>query len=397
MYQKTFGDSVMPQLWKIKRELIRLIRQAAEAPFDASSFLFGSYYYDCFLSRKQQKWQGVQEKSIRRAIYLIFPVDGLLPTHIRTLKYLSSKGLCITVVSNTPLSSQDKTKLLKQCHRYIERPNFGYDFGGYRDGILSMREELQEIEQLVLINDSVWFPICSKTDWIDDVETLDVDFSGAVSNYGLPRIEAAMFRELKFEYRTEHKNFHYCSFALSFGKNILHAPHFLSFWKHFPLTSKKNRTVRRGEIGLTTWVLKHGYTHGETLGVASLKLQLDVLDDHRLTEVASQVIIPEDPRLKKVKNDLLSRVDQVTRSELISFILTAAARQGTGYALAYLSIFELGYPFLKKSPLWLDSDSSEISLRILKKIDTPASREALVEAKLLQAARLKTTPVSSQV
>ncbi len=386
----------MPQLWKVKRELIRLVRQVREVPLDASSFLFGSYYYDYFLSKKQKSWQGAQTKSTRRAVYLIFPVNGLLQTHIRTLRYLSSKGLCTTVVSNAPLSLQDQASLLEKCHRYIERPNFGYDFGGYGDGILSMQEEFQEMEQLVLINDSVWFPVSSKTDWLDDVEKLDVDFSGAVSNYGVPRIEAAMFRELNFEYRTEHKNFHYCSFALSIRENILHDLRFLSFWKNFPLTSKKNKTVRRGEIGLTAWVLKHGYTHAETLGVASLKLHLDLLDDHRIAEVASQVIIPEDPRLKDVKSDLLSQTSLVSRDELINFILTAAARQGTGYALAYLSIFELGYPFLKKSPLWLDSDSSQISLSILKKLDNPASREALEEAKLLQAERLKENSISSQ-
>jgi len=381
----------VPQLWKVKRELKRLAWQVGEVPFDVSSFLFGSLYYDWALSGQQRKLDGAQGYSTRRAVYLIFPNNGLLPTHIRSLKYLSSKGLCITVVSNAPLNLDDEAKLLKECHLYIERPNFGYDFGGYRDGILSMREDLQEAEQLVLVNDSSWFPVCSRTDWLDDVDALDVDFAGAVSNYGLPRMEATAFRDLEFNYRAEHKNFHYCSFALSIGEKILHDPHFLRFWKYFPLTNKKNRTVRRGEIGLTAWVLKHGYSHGETLGVANLKVRLDLLDDQRLAEVASHVIIPEDLRLKKVKSDLMSQLGRVPRSDMISFILTAAARQGAGYALAYLSIFELGYSFLKKSPLWLDPDSAEISLRILEKIDTPASREALEEAKLLKAVRSKVT------
>ncbi|MFK7878314.1 rhamnan synthesis F family protein [Roseobacter sp.] len=317
-------------------------------------------------------------------MYLIFPINGLLPTHIRSLNYLLSKGLSVTVVSNVPLSSTDEEKLLTLCHCYIERPNFGYDFGGYRDGILALEQTLSQTKQLVLINDSVWFPVSSQTDWLEDIDSLNVDFSGAVSNYGMPRVEAENFRDLNFDYHTDHKNFHYCSFALSFGENILHYPGFVRFWKHFPLTSKKKRTVRRGEIGLTAWVLKHGFTHGETLGVAHLNDYLDSLSDDRLAEIASKVIIPEDARLKAVKKELLSQIDTLSRKELTGFILTAAARQGAGYALAYFSIFELGYPFLKKSPLWLDRESSDISLWLLEKLGTPASQDALKEATMLQ-------------
>ncbi|MGB7271554.1 MAG: rhamnan synthesis F family protein [Albidovulum sp.] len=385
-------NSDMPKFWKIKRELIRLARQTVEVPVDAVNFLFGSYYYDFFVSKNKQMWRGAQGSSPQKAVYLIFPVNGLLATHIRTLEYLSSKGLSVTVVSNIPLNPEDRVTVLKHCHQFIERPNFGYDFGGYRDGILSLKDSLREAEQLVLINDSVWFPIVTETDWLDDVRALDVDFAGAVSNYGMPRMEAENFRALDFNYRTDHKNFHYCSFALCIGKTILHDPGFLRFWKRFPLTNKKKKTVRRGEIGLTAWVLKRNFTHGETLGVAKLMHYLEALDDQKLADVASNVMIPEDPRLKALKSETLSGLDSVPRADLIKFILTAAARQGTGYALAYLSVFELGFPFLKKSPLWLDSDASDISIRILEKIDTPASREALTDARVLRK-RLKTSDV----
>lgn len=374
----------MLQHWKFKRELKRLARHTVDFPIDAMSFVFGSLYYDLFLSSKRRVLSGQQGDSPRRAIYLIFPVQGLLPTHIRTLKYLLSKGLSVTVVSNIPLSTTDEEKLLTMCHCYIERPNFGYDFGGYRDGILSLKKTLCQTKQLILINDSVWFPVSSQTDWLEDVNSLNVDFSGAVSNYGMPRVEAENFRDLDFDYQTDHKNFHYCSFALSFGENILHHPGFMRFWKRFPLTSKKKRTVRRGEIGLTAWVLKHGFTHGETLGVPHLKQYLNALPDHQLAEIASKVIIPEDPRLKAVKKALLPQIDTLSRKELTGFILTAATRQGVGYALAYFSVFELGYPFLKKSPLWLDKEASDISLWLLEKMGTPESQDALKEAKILR-------------
>ncbi len=374
----------MPQLWKISREVKRLLWKPVYLPVNALSFWFGATYYDLFHSHKRRIVAGQQSSSVRKAIYLIYPSSGLLPTHLTTLKYLASKGLSVTVVSNLPLNPDEEISLLQFCHRYIERPNFGYDFGGYRDGVLSLKSELSETDQLLLINDSAWFPIHAETDWLDDIQALNVDFAGAVSNYGVPRPNPESFREMSFDYRTDHKNFHYCSFALSIGANILRSPGFFDFWKHFPLTNKKNRTVRRGEIGLTAWVLKNGFSHGDTVGIANLVQFLETLEDRRLLEIATQTIIPEDARMKSVKADLLPSLENMSRQELIRFILTATARQGAAYALADFLIFERGYPFLKKSPLALDPEAAKISLRILEKIDTAAAREALAEAQVLR-------------
>ncbi|WP_298976289.1 rhamnan synthesis F family protein [uncultured Roseobacter sp.] len=377
----------MPQWWKIRRELKRLGNHLLEWPTDTTNFLFGTFYYDRFLAHKKTILSGLQDTTDKRAVYLIFPKNGLQPGHFRTLDYLASKGFAVTVVSNLPLNPGQKVAVLPKCHMYIERPNYGYDFGGYRDGILSMRNDVAAIKQLVLLNDSVWFPVSSKTDWLADVDDLGVEFAGAVSNYGIPRVDPDHFRELSFDYRTDHKNFHYCSFALSLGQKIVQDPKFIEFWASFPLTNKKKRTVRRGEIGLTAWILRRGYSHAETLGVHRLAECLGKLSDPELRDVARHVIVLDDSRLKKAKANVILSIDKLSRTDLVNFVLMVAARQGTAYALAYYSVLFLGFPFLKKSPLWLDQDAAKISSLLLGALSEPAADEALMEANDLQLSK----------
>jgi hypothetical protein len=88
--------------------------------------------------------------------------------------------------------------------------------------------------------------------------------------------------------------------------------------------------------------------------------------------------------MQQVKNDLKGRMNTLNRAEVTSFILTIVARQGASYALAPFNIFELGFPFLKKSPLWLSQEGSDNSMEILEQLNTPAANEIKAEAEVLR-------------
>ena len=62
----------------------------------------------------------------------------------------------------------------------FERPNFGYDFGGYKDAFLYIIENNLSVERLILLNDSTWFPISSEKDLIRQMEQSNTDFTGAL-------------------------------------------------------------------------------------------------------------------------------------------------------------------------------------------------------------------------
>lgn len=371
-------------LWKLGRELRRLGRQIRDWPGDLVNYLFATRHYDTRLAGSIRRHEGRRPASARVVIFLIFPDRGLLGSHLRTLDYFCRKGYAPLVVTNLTLSEADRRRLLDHCWSCLERPNFGYDFGGYRDAVLGLADALPGLERLVLINDSTWFPLPGGQDWLDAVEALGVEFAGAASNFGTPRPEIEGFRAIRWTYSPDHRNFHYCSFALCLRPAVFRHPRFLDFWRRLRLTDKKKRTVRRGEIGFTQWALAQGFTHGATLDVTTLDRDLERLDDARLLEIARGLIIPEQPRLQALWREVVAAA-RPARSDLVSLILLAVSRQGSSYALSPYATRERGFPFLKKSPVWLNPESCANTLRLIEQMeDAP---DILAEAKALAAGR----------
>ena len=353
-------------LWKVKRELSRPFKQLRPLPSRIASYLFGARYFDCLLAHRSKFTEGQVAANGRVAVYLIFPGNGLLASHVAALNYLNENGYAPLVVSNIPLQSADRERLRGLSWLCIERENFGYDFGGYRDGILTALKRLGKIDRLVLVNDSSWFPLPGSQDWLAQAEAMDLDFVGAASNYGHSRVDAADFRDINWNYRTTHKNFHYCSYALMFSSRLTNDPQFCKFWRKFPLTNSKKVTVRRGEIGLSKWVISNGFTHGMTTGIFDLDKVLSGLSQEEMRKVAQDIIIPEAPQLSKLRRRLLS--ENSSAEDLASFVLTAVAGQGSSYVLPVLLHERFGFAFLKKSPVWLNEEASDTTIEFAKRL-----------------------------
>ncbi len=380
-----------PTPYKIKRELRRIGRQIAGSPRFLTSYFLAQPYYDLVLSRHRKTVDGALPEQQRIAIYLIFPRDGLLESHIRALEWISASGYAPLLVTNQPLLGEDRKRALALSWRMIERRNYGYDFGGYRDGVLSLRYIMGDLERLVLLNDSTWFPMPGSDNWLKKVDELNADFVAAISNHCVTKVEPKDFRHMEWRYSEARRSFHYCSFAIGVGQKILKDPDFRSFWRHFRLSNNKKLTVRRGEIGLTQWVLRKGYTHAATCDLKDLDQRLNALPDDRLEAVLRNLIIPEAPRLKAQWEELCERLTQASisewRNDAVGFILTAVAGQGAGYVLPEYMLRERGFPFLKKSPLWLDKCASDNSLSILSSYDSSIARQFKLEAISLRRER----------
>lgn len=373
--------------WKLKREARRLAYQAMAVPGALVSRFLSTYFYDHVLARKARVTDGDVPIHTRVAIYLIFPRHGLLGSHKEALEYLLGCGYAPLLISNFPLSDLDRTELTKHCWKIIERPNYGYDFGGYRDGILLLQEHLGRLEKLAILNDSTWFPIPGSQSWLKRAEDLNMPFVGAASNYGLDRVNVADYLSIRWRYSAEHKNFHYCSYALLISQPLLGAPSFRRYWKRLWISGSKGRTVRRGEIGLTQWVIRHGYAHDVTLALKHLDTELAYLPDERIRLILKRLIIPEDPRLLDTKKAVVAMADEGAadwRQCAEKFILTAVARQGVSYALPEYMLKELGFQFLKKSPTWLNRESSDTTLEIALDLEGRFADTIVSEIKALR-------------
>lgn len=341
--------------------------------------------YRWFGRRKIRTTPGPKKLGSKVAIYLIYPKWAVQPSHLRSISYLAGKGFSVIVVSNLSLSRRDVDLLLPETASIIERPNIGYDFGGYQDAIRHIGRGRDALDQLILVNDSTWFPMVGSRDWIDSISQLGVDFAGAASNLGLAPLPPEEFRSFEWSYEPGRPQFHYCSYALSFGKNVLQNSAFWTFWDRFQITNDKIQTVRRGEVGLSQFLIGRGHIHGTTLAMDDLGRYVETMSDERLLELVRALIIPQEPELSAARAAFLANSPKYAgwRGEAARFILNAIARTGISYALPELTIRELGFPFLKKSPLFLDTEGCRETLRIIRTQPGPIADELLGEARLM--------------
>lgn len=378
----------IPPLWKIQREIARVGRQFITMWPRIGTYLFGAAYYDWRYGPKRKTLVGALPLGDRAAIYLIFPTNGLLESHCMAIRHIIASGYAPVVVSNQPLTEAERAELTQISALVIERHNFGYDFGGYRDAVLALGDRLPTLRHLAILNDSAWFPLPTAGDWLHKAESMDLDLVGAASHRGMCTYDFGKFREITWTYTTRDRTFHYTSYAMSISGKVLKEPDFLKFWQQFPLTNHKSWTVRRGEIGLTRWIMDHEYTHGSVLNVQELDSELAAMSDAQIQRIAQKLIVLNIKPLQVLKKQVLT-LDGPSRADLTALILNCVAGVGAGYVLAEHLIFDRGFDFFKKSPLWMSPEDSQISLDIAARIPGDTGAIILREARELARTRLR--------
>lgn len=154
------------------------------------------------------------------------------------------------------------------------------------------------------MNDSVWM-IPQPVTWFEAARALEVDFAGATCHHGVARADMDDFRSLQWQYDTGRRKYHVASYAWSIGPNVLRSRDFVRFWQGLDIRNDKRRTVRRGEVGFSRWVLRKGFSHGVTWAIDTLDRELAELSDREIHQIAREVIVREDPRLQVPKAEVI--------------------------------------------------------------------------------------------
>lgn len=381
----------LPPWWKTKRELRRLYKQILGVPGKIYDQFLATPRHDLFERHLVERFDGVVPRGDRVAIYLVFPSKGLLPSHKLAIKHLKECGYAPMVVSNLPLSGPDRAWLAQNTYKFLSRPNVGYDFGGYREGFLTLYNEIQHLSYLAFFNDSTWFPTPGSRDWLPQAEALNVAYAAAASSFGTPHVDFDDFRNIEWKVDVNLRNFHYCSFALLVRKELLQSGSFWRYWKFLPLTEKKNRVVRVGEIGMTKFVLRSGFTHGSTYDLTTLPDVLHGYSDKAVSRVARNLITlghhEANPLVESIDAAPDAQFSKLEREDLIKLILTVAGRIGVAYVLPELLYKHHGFSFLKKSPLALNQRDSNIAIEFGKTLETPSGR--IIEHEMHQIRQIK--------
>jgi hypothetical protein len=161
----------------------------------------------------------------------------------RLLRAARAKGAYILVVNTAKLAPTVIESDLFDT--YIERFNYGRDFGSYKSGILHLQNTygLENVSRLIVLNDSVYYLDKELDQFLDTMINAEREVLGATENFEVHR--------------------HIGSFAFSVGNQVLKSKHFLKYWKRYRLTDLRVKVIKKGEMKLTKVLLKSVFSENE--------------------------------------------------------------------------------------------------------------------------------------
>ncbi len=338
--------------WKVKRELRRIGRQIGQ---DFPDWLLDHveyYRYRYFTRHQITLTDGARAGADKVVLFLIFPKDGIQHSHIAMLRYFLDEGFAPLVVSNLPLGPAELERLSPFAWKILQRENFGYDFGGYREGILYLKEQLPRLKELVLTNDSIWFPVGNAGNWLDAARQTGAQFVGPITAPGnWDRVEVYDYREVRWKWNVNTRNYHLCSFMLWFNSDVTGSRRFLRFWQKLRITNRKKLTVRRGEMGLTKYMRAAGFRFASVIDLAVIDKVLNAMSAEQLHEIMADAMIELPPRSLQVFAAHLAAFDgsDQWRDEAEKILLALASKAHAAYFSPLLLLKHLDGNFLKKA------------------------------------------------
>jgi hypothetical protein len=332
--------------WKVRRELGRLGQQLRAIP-EAIWEPFARRAHDRALARGFPQVDGGVALGPKVALVLCWQPRGLAPSFLAMLDHLVASGYAPFVVSNAALSAADRQALYPRLWRAVERPNFGYDFGGYRDGLFLLRRWGIRPDRLVIVNDSIWFPL-----WPGD-QTLH-------------RAEAAPFEVTGTILRQRGDLAFLESYFFSIRGAVLDHPGFRAFWDGLRLTSNKYKVIRRGERGFGVALKAAGIAMGPLFPQADFDAAMARLEPGDLRQVLVHMAAV-DPEVA-AEGAALARAPQSPDwpVQARAFMARVLQKTQTYSAFPVVAAGHLGYPVLKKSA---DPVSAEWRAAFLRAVD----------------------------
>lgn len=195
--------------------------------------------------------EGTQPLMDEVAVLLIYQPRGLLDSTLWQLRWMASQGVSVVVVTNAPLAADDRARLAELSHLVVERPNLGYDFGGYREGVLQVLDRGIRPKALYIMNDSMWFPLSENSDVLKRSRAAPEDLWG-------------LFLDVDAKRRANGnlEDGHLQSYFFRFSSEILCDPRFEGYWRGMSLINSRRVVIQKRELTLTNYFKNLGYKVG---------------------------------------------------------------------------------------------------------------------------------------
>lgn len=330
----------LPPFWKVYRELDR-VRQMLHAAAGMVYEPFIQRAHDRNRDRLLQLHDGKVAAGPKIALFLIYQPRALTPSVLLTCSHLVSKGYSPLVISNTPLGDADIAALRDHAWKVMIRPNYGYDFGGYRDGILWLQDQAVDPDRLVILNDSIWFPVWPGETLLDRMEEMPCDIAGTVIHRAQKRSRLSRRRPAFLE-----------SYFYLINRPALTGEAFRCFWRDYRVSSIKFNAVYRGERSFSGYLEQAGHSVSWVFDAERLIAELCKRDDEFLRKTIFYGAYT-DPEFETERNRLINGAKDTAwwRDAALAHVARVLRRRSAYASFPYASHHLMGVPFVKKSRL----------------------------------------------
>jgi hypothetical protein len=326
----------MPPMWKVKRELMR-VRDRSLRRFQRVVEVGKRKRHDRTWLSSLTETSGLVPPGRRVAVFVLFQPKGIAASSVFTCSHLAANGYAPLVVSNAPLSQKDRERLAPHAWRIVERPNFGYDFGAYQDAVRLIWHEGHDLDALVLLNDSTWFPLRATDDTLARLEAMDAEFAGLA---------------YKQEPYAKSHAWHVESHFLMFKRKALSSPAFRAFWSGYAMTSDRAATIIQGEKKISQAMIAAGF-HPQAIMCHSTFLHwfggLPAAKQRDILAAGTYHIARPRDQIDQLLHDYADTRSWQMRAFMHVNDMLASLEFFTTTTFVATGLVDLGQPFLKKS------------------------------------------------
>lgn len=282
--------------WKLKRELRRIKDQLLGAliyPLE----VFRTRRYDREKRQILRIRMGANPLSDKVAVFLVGHPASQRGGIEHTLKHLVEQRLSVLLVINDSAKCMEDDWYLSYCSAVISRPNYGYDFGGYRDGLLWLKEQDHALSELLLINDSIWFPL------LDGDATIQCAREANETVFGLLALEQTVEANQVSNLRPHRAG----SFFVFIKGEVLERFEFWYLWQKMVLSDIKRAVIRRGEHALSDVLVALGQSFDFSLSRLRIQQRVMSMTDAQIASLSEELDPTEKPADLELARKTLSK------------------------------------------------------------------------------------------
>jgi hypothetical protein len=289
--------------WKVRRELRRLRRQVTTLPATLVGYLdlllapARRRQHQANFASRVQMHDGACPARTQVAIYLIYQPQGLCPSSLALCRDLVAGGFAPFVVLNAPLSDADRSALQAHTWKIMQRPNFGYDFGGYQDALFSLRQIMPDAEAVIIMNDSIWLKLDQAL-----IARLQNNPAAVVGLVQESKLRTDPQDNLSVDLQNIQSYFYFIH------RGFWQHSDFWRFWQAYKMVSNKKRTIKAGEIGFTKNLVRNAIPHQALISKTQF-LELIKTKDGAYLGFVLRYAVYTNPHLAADRDALLARHD----------------------------------------------------------------------------------------